>query len=72
MPICFDMTPTQIAKELEKYKIRIISLLKNRSPDTDEQRISRLIDMNFPDYRTIANKIEFEMLWIVQILNKFK
>ena len=62
MPICFDMTPTQIAVELEKYKIRIISLLKKQSPDTDEQRISRLIDMNYPDYRTIANKIEFEML----------
>ena len=62
MPICFDMTSTQIAIELEKYKIRIISLLKKQSPDTDEKRISRLIDMNYPDYRTIANKIEFEML----------
>jgi len=62
MPICFDMTSSQIAVELEKYKIRIISLLKKQSPDTDEKRISRLIDMNYPDYRTIANKIEFEML----------
>lgn len=62
MQICFDMTPTQIANELEKYKIRIIAMLKKQSPDTDEQRISRLIDMNYPDYRTIANKIEFEML----------
>ena len=62
MPLCFDMTPTQIELELEKYKIRIITLLKIHSPDVDEQRISRLIDMNYPDYRTIANKIEFEML----------
>ena len=62
MPLCFDMTPTQIEVELEKYKIRIITLLKIQSPDVDEQRISRLIDMNYPDYRTIANKIEFEML----------
>ena len=62
MPLCFDMTPTQIEVELEKYKIRIITLLKKQSPDVDEQRISRLIDMNYPDYRTIANKIEFEML----------
>ena len=62
MPLCFDMTPTQIEVELEKYKIRIITILKLQSPDTDEQRISRLIDMNYPDYRTIANKIEFEML----------
>ena len=62
MPLCFDMTPTQIEVELEKYKIRIITLLKIHSPDVDEQRISRLIDMNYPDYRTIANKIEFEML----------
>ena len=62
MPICFDMTQTQIDVALQKYKNHIITTLKTDSQDIDEQRIIRLIDMNFPDYRTIANKIEFEML----------
>ena len=62
MPLCFDMTPVQIATELAKYKVRVIAMLKEHSTDIDEARISRLIDMNFPDYRTIANKIEFELL----------
>jgi replication-associated recombination protein RarA len=62
MPLCFDMSPAQIETEIEKYKIRIISMLKANYENVDEQRILRLIDMNFPDYRTISNKIEFEML----------
>ncbi len=62
MPLCFDMTPVQISAELEKYKNRILTLLKAQHESVDEQRICRLIDMNFPDYRSIANKIEFEML----------
>ena len=62
MPLCFDMSPAQIETELEKYKVRIISMLKANHENIDEQRIFRLIDMNFPDYRTISNKIEFEML----------
>ena len=62
MPLCFDMSPAQIEAELEKYKVRIISMLKANHENVDEQRIFRLIDMNFPDYRTISNKIEFEML----------
>ena len=56
------MTQTQIDVALQKYKNHIITTLKTDSQDIDEQRIIRLIDMNFPDYRTIANKIEFEML----------
>ncbi len=62
MPICFDMTPNQISEELEKYKKRVIEMLRLQSPEIDSLRISRLIDMNYPDYRAIANKIEFEML----------
>lgn len=62
MPVCFDMSPAQIEAELEKYKIRIISMLKANYKNVDEQRILRLIDMNFPDYRSISNKIEFELL----------
>ena len=38
------------------------SFMKEQSMQVDELRINRLIEMNFPDYRTIANKLEFELL----------
>ena len=62
MPICFDMTAMQIEDELQRYKERVISFMKEQSIEVDELRINRVIEMNFPDYRTIANKLEFEML----------
>jgi len=62
MPICFDMTPMQIEDELMRYKQRVIEFMQTRLIEVDKDRISRVIDMNFPDYRTIANKLEFEMI----------
>ena len=62
MPICFDMTAMQIEDELQRYKERVIAFMKEQSIEVDELRINRVIEMNFPDYRTIANKLEFEML----------
>jgi replication-associated recombination protein RarA len=62
MPICFDMTPMQIEEELKRYKERVTEFMNQNSVSVDHARISRIIDMNFPDYRTIANKLEFEMV----------
>ena len=62
MPICFDMTAMQIENELQRYKDKVIAFMKEQSMQVDELRINRLIEMNFPDYRTIANKLEFELL----------
>lgn len=62
MPICFDMTAMQIEDELQRYKERVIAFMKEQSIEVDELRVNRVIEMNFPDYRTIANKLEFEML----------
>jgi hypothetical protein len=62
MPICFDMTPMQIEEELKRYKERVTEFMNQNSVAVDPVRISRIIDMNFPDYRTIANKLEFEMV----------
>lgn len=62
VPICFDMTRMQIEEELKRYKERVIEFLNKSSVKIDPNRISRIIDMNFPDYRTIANKLEFEMV----------
>jgi hypothetical protein len=62
MPICFDMTAMQIEEELNRYKKRIAEFMNANSVVIDPLRISRIIDTNFPDYRTIANKLEFEMV----------
>ena len=62
LPICFDMTALQIDTELKKYKSRVIEILKESRPHLDEHRVLRVIEMNFPDYRSIANKLEFELL----------
>ena len=62
LPICFDMTAMQIEDELKLYKERVIAFMREQSITVDEVRINRVIEMNFPDYRTIANKLEFEMV----------
>jgi replication-associated recombination protein RarA len=62
MPICFDMTPLQIEEELKRYKTRVTEFMNQNSLNIDMNRISRIIDMNFPDYRIIANKLEFEIV----------
>jgi replication-associated recombination protein RarA len=62
MPICFDMTAMQIEEELNRYKKRVAEFMNANSVVIDPLRISRIIDTNFPDYRTIANKLEFELV----------
>ena len=62
LPICFDMTAMQIEDELKLYKERVIAFMREQSITVDEVRINRVIEMNFPDYRTIANKLEFELV----------
>ena len=62
MTICFDMTPMQIEEELKRYKERVIDYMSSNSVNVDPERVSRISDMNFPDYRPIANTLEFELL----------
>jgi DNA polymerase III delta prime subunit len=62
LAINFDMTASQIKNELEKYKIRMIEQLKKMHPSIDESRVIRIIEVNYPDYRVIAQKIEFELI----------
>ena len=61
LPICFDMTPNQYDIELKKYKDRILNLFNEKYPHIPEKRILNIIDLSFPDYRSIANKLEFEV-----------
>lgn len=58
----FDMTSSQIMKSLESYKVRVKQKLIERYSEIDLDRVNRIIDMNFPDYRSIANHLEFEFI----------
>ena len=62
LTICFDMSQIEIRSELEKYKIRVIQYLKNKIENLDESRVLRIIESNYPDYRTINQKLEFEFI----------
>jgi replication-associated recombination protein RarA len=58
----FDMTSSQIMQSLSLYKERVFKILSTKYQSVDENRINRIIDMNFPDYRSIANHLEFEFI----------
>ena len=54
------MTPNQVKAELEKQTERIVQELQKRLQDPNVDRIKQIISIGFPDYRTIANKLQFE------------
>lgn len=56
----FDMTASQIQKSLANYKTRVMQLMTNKFPDLDSSRVLQIIDMHYPDYRSVANHLEFE------------
>lgn len=58
----FDMTSSQIMKSLEGYRKRVMEKLTARYQEIDINRVNRIIDMHFPDYRSIANHLEFEFI----------
>ena len=62
LTICFDMTQFEIKSELEKYRTRVVDYLKSTIEDIDVSRVNRIIDMNYQDYRTISQKLEFEFI----------
>jgi DNA polymerase III delta prime subunit len=60
--ICFDMTATQINKAIEMYTKSTIEKLTPLVDNLDADRVQRIIEMNFPDYRAIANHSQFEFI----------
>lgn len=60
MPICFDIKPSN-REEVQKRLIeRYESKLAGYGMLHDEQRLVEIISTNYPDLRSIAQKIEFE------------
>ena len=62
LPISFDLTASQIDEALETYSTRVIAKLHETVPDADADRVRQIISLNYPDYRTIANSLEFEFM----------
>jgi len=62
LAINFDMTLSQINEALEIYKSNLLNKLKENYDDFNEEEIIRTVDMNYPDYRAIASKIEFYLI----------
>jgi DNA polymerase III delta prime subunit len=60
--ICFDMTATQVNKAIESYTKSTIDKLTPIVENLDIERVKRIIELNFPDYRTIANHLQFEFI----------
>lgn len=63
----FDMTASQITQSLDAYKSRVTSILTQRYQSIDLEKIHRIIHMNFPDYRTIANHLEYELILVPRL-----
>ena len=61
LPICFDLASTDQDEVLRDYTKRFLSQLRERECPFDEARIRQLISMRFPDFRAIANRVEYEL-----------
>ena len=62
MPVSFDLTAVQFEEALETYITRVINKIREYVPDIEEKSIRKIVQMNYPDYRTIANSLEFEFM----------
>jgi putative ATPase len=62
LSISFDMTSSQIEKALESYKSRVLKIMEGKYEEIDSNRIVKIINNYYPDYRKIANYLEFEFI----------
>lgn len=62
MPVCFDMPPNQMSQVTSKVKSVISDRLLELNVDCDDSKVLEIVQLNYPDFRLIANKIEFELL----------
>lgn len=60
--VSFDMTTSQIQKSLSSYKERVMKMMNEKCPELDQCRVNQIIDMYYPDYRSVANHLEFEFI----------
>jgi replication factor C small subunit len=61
-PFCFDVPFLSLNASISKLTQTIRGRLREMNVEVDESRLQHIVVMKFPDYRAIANDIEFEML----------
>lgn len=60
----FDQKPADYESLVSVHTKTVIDKIKKLHPDVSQEKIdeiSKIVERNFPDYRRIANEIEFEM-----------
>jgi replication-associated recombination protein RarA len=62
LPICFDSPLQSMPDIISKVTSTIQSRLIEINATIDESKVHQFVRLNYPDYRTIANKIQFELL----------
>ena len=62
MPLNFALSNKEINLMIAKLTNTVHSRLEEIDCKFDDKRISEIVAMNFPDYRAIANAVEFELI----------
>ena len=62
MPLNFALSYKEINLMIAKLTNTVHSRLEEIDCKFDDKRISEIVAMNFPDYRAIANAVEFELI----------
>lgn len=60
VPICFDIKPSDREEVQKRLICRYESKLAEFGISYDTQSVTEIIGANYPDLRSIAQKIEFE------------
>lgn len=60
-PLCFDVPFLALNASIFKLIKTIQSRLKEMNVEFDESKLRQIVVMKFPDYRAIANEIDFEL-----------
>jgi len=61
-PFCFEVPRLSINESIEKLIQTIKHRLQELNLEIDESKLRQIVVLKFPDYRSIANEIEFEFL----------
>ena len=59
IPVCFDLTLDEMESASNRYLERVSKLLPALGHRIDDAKLKSIIRAHFPDYRAIANNIEF-------------
>jgi DNA polymerase III delta prime subunit len=62
LPICFDLPLPKMPEAIAKVSSTVKNRIAEINEVIDDMQLDEIVRLSYPDYRTIANKIEFEML----------